>query len=333
MTRRWLSMGALALALALALPAGAQNGRGAGGRPSSSAPPRTAVAPAAAVSPETAQLQAAEAAEDLALTRLLAGLRLSAAQMERLLPFLESTQKELRDAEEAARAALAAPEPRLKETRQALLQGQNPSTRAEGQIAEQIRIHAGKIRQLRADRVGSLRRILTSMLSAEQESALGETARSLDARERSTRLVVRAATGSRGGDRGPAAGMARMLDRARGASEANYAQERMAIAQRLMAWGQGSRERGNREAAAPTDPGSQQRMASILALIDRTRQMADAEYQSSRADLAMQIWAQRAGMGDSDPAATSESIDELLDRYFLSPRMIGAMRARLEQVR
>jgi hypothetical protein len=38
-------------------------------------------------------------------------------------------------------------------------------------------------------------------------------------------------------------------------------------------------------------------------------------------------------MGDLevDPAETSEAIDELLDRYFLSPRMVGAMRARMER--
>jgi len=315
MMRRWLPMGALAAALALAPSARAQS------------------PPAAAVSPETAQAQAVEAAEDLALARVLAGLRLNRSQMQRLLPFLESTQKEIRDAEAAARAALAGLQPRLSETRAALIAGQSPSTRAEGQIAEQVRIHTGKIRQLRADRLSSLRRTLTGLLSAEQQTALGETARSLDARDRSARIMARVAAGGRDGDRGPAAGMARMLDRARGASDAEYAQERLEIAARLARMGP-RRGAGDREEAVPTDPQAQARLAPVLALIDRTRQMPDAAYQNSRTDLAMQLWAQRAGMGgEADPAETSEAIDELLDRYFFSPRMIGAMRARMEQTK
>jgi hypothetical protein len=324
-----------ALAAALALPAAAQappGGTGANG-------PAVAGATASAVTPDTARVTAAEAAEDLALARVLAGVRLTPAQMERLLPVLESAQKQLGEAEAAARAAVAVPQPRLQETRRALIAGQNPSNRAEGQIAEQARIHGGKIRQLRADLVSSLRRTLSTTLSAEQQTALGTTARSLDVRERSARFMARAMAGGRGGERagerGPIGWMGRSLDRARGASDANYPQERMEIAMRLarMGPGGGGRDGGRREPAAVPDAQMQRRLGPILALIDRTRQMNDAQYQSGRADLAMQIWSKRAEMGDLevDPAETSEAIDELLDRYFLSPRMVGAMRARMER--
>jgi hypothetical protein len=79
------------------------------------------------------------------------------------------------------------------------------------------------------------------------------------------------------------------------------------------------------------DAETQRKLAPILALIDRTRQMPDALYQSSRADLAIQIWSQREGMEDESPEETNEAINEMLDRFFLSPRMVGVMRARTER--
>lgn len=337
MRRRWRPLAPLAAALALALPAGAQGTPPRSGGPGvAGAGGPTAVA---ASTPEAARTMAVEAAEDLTLTRILVGVRLTSAQMERLLPFLESAQKQLRDAEGAAAAALAVPQPRLAETRAALLKGASPSNRAEGQIAEQARSHAAKMRQLRADLVTSLRRTLSSMLAAEQSAALGEAARSVEVGQRTARVVGRAAAGDPGdrGDRGggPVASMGRVLDRARGVSEAEYGEARLQIAMRLSGMGGGreGRDGGDREPPSLSDPQMQARLGPILALIDRTRQMPDAQYQTNRADLAMQVWSKRAELdgAEVDPAETSEAIDALLDRYFLSPRMIGAMRARMER--
>jgi hypothetical protein len=128
--------------------------------------------------------------------------------------------------------------------------------------------------------------------------------------------------------------MGRVLDRARGVSEAEYPEAREQIALRLSQAGGGRGGRGGEsEAPAALDPEAQRRIEPILALIDRSRQMSDDQFQSGRADLALQIWSKRSEMDGAlmDPAETSEAIDALLDRYFLSPRMIGAMRARLER--
>jgi hypothetical protein len=283
--------------------------------------------------PEAAQQAALAAAEDLTIVRVIAGLHLTRAQMERLLPQLDAAQVKLTAQEAEARAALEKPLPLLEETRRALIAGSDPSTRAEGQIAEQTRVQAGKLRQLRDDLAMSLRRTLNTLLTADQQVLLGQTARTLSVQRRSARFFARGTNG--GGDRGPMSWMGRALDQARGASEANYAEERLRIATRLMARGgpRGNRqqgEQGRQAPPSPNDPEVQRQMGPLLAMIDRTRQMPDAEYRQSRDTLAMQIWSQRMQSGDgpwgSDPEA---EIRELLDRTFLSPRMIPLMRERM----
>lgn len=294
-----------------------------------------AAATASAVDPEAARQAALEAAEDLTLTRVIAGLRLTRAQLERLLPHLEAAAARLKAQEEEARAALLRPQPLLEETRRALIAGRDPSTRAEGQIAEQMRVQTGKIRQLRADLTSSLRRTLGTILTADQQALLAQTARTLDAQWRSARFTARAVAGGRDGDRGggPLGWMGRALDRARGASEANYPRERLEIALRLS--GLGGRGWGPRDQeqpqVSPDDPQLQQRLAPLLALIDRTRQMPDAQYQQARPDLALQIWAQRAalGLGAWGASNPDAEINGLIDRYFLSPRMIPIIRERI----
>jgi hypothetical protein len=271
------------------------------------------------------------AAEDLAVTRVIAGLRLTAAQMRTLLPALEGAQTRLKQQEEEALRALAPLQPRLEETRRALIAGKEASTRAEGQIAEQIRVSADKRRQLRADLVSSIRRQLSPLLSAEQQTLLASTARTMDRQERSARFLLAAMTGRRGG--GPIDRMGRQLDQVRGASADNYPQERLRIAMRMANLDGGRGDRGQSSPPPnPNDPSVQQQLAPYLGIMDRLRQMPDAQYQQQRADLALQIWSQRGdtnGRGGETAADADAQINELIDRYFLSPRMVVTIRERL----
>jgi hypothetical protein len=284
----------------------------------------------AKVDATAAAQEALLAAEDLAVTRVIAGLRLTPAQMRALLPALESAQTRLKQQDEEAQRALAPLQPKLGETRRAMIAGKQASTRAEGQIAEQIRVSADKRRQLRTDLVSSLRRQLSSLLSAEQQTLLASTARTMDRQERSARFLLAAMTGQRGG--GPLDRMGRQLDRVRGASAENYPQERLQIAMRMANLGGG---RGGRGQAGPppnpNDPQVQQQIAPYLAMMDRLRQMPDAQYQQQRADLALQVWTQRGDTnGSGETAADADAqINGLIDRYFLSPRMAATMRERL----
>src|SRR5262249_37926990 len=156
-------------------------------------------APPAKVDATAAQREAMLAAEDLAVTRVLAGVRLTTAQMRTLLPVLEGAQTRLKQQDEEGRPALAPLQPAPQETRRALIAGKESSTRAEGQIAEQMRVNADKRRGLRADLVSSVRRQLSVLLSADQQTRLASTARAMDLQERSARFLLAAATGQRGG--------------------------------------------------------------------------------------------------------------------------------------
>jgi hypothetical protein len=292
---------------------------------------RRAVAVSApAVDPAAAEQDALQAAEDLAVTRVIAGLRLTAAQMRTLLPVLEGAQAKLKQQEHEAGQALAPFQPRLAETRRALIAGKDASTRAEGQIAEQIRVNGDKRRQLRSDLVSSVRRQLSNLLASEQQPLLASTARSMEMQQRTTRLRIAAADvgpaqGSRGNSGGgPIGWVARQLDQARGAAASNYDQERIQIAMRLA---NPDRGRGNRgqTSLSSTDPSPQQ-LAPYLALMDRLRQMPDAQYQQQRADLALQALAQGGG---TSPADAEAQISDLIDRYFLSPRMVSTLQERL----
>lgn len=284
---------------------------------------RSVAVSAPAVDPAAAAQDALLAAEDLAVTRVIAGLRLTAAQMRTLLPVLEGAQAKLKQQEKEAGQALVLFQPRLAETRRALIAGKDASTRAEGQIAEQIRVNANKRRQLRSDLVSSVRRQLSTLLASEPQPLLASTARSMEMQQRTTRLRIAAADARRGG--GPIGWVARQLDQARGAAASNYDQERIQIAMRLA---NPDRGRGNRgqTGVSPTDPGAQQQLAPYLALIDRLRQMPDAQYQQQRADLALQALAQGSGVS---PADTEAQISDLIDRYFLSPRMVSTLQERL----
>jgi hypothetical protein len=279
-------------------------------------------AAAATIDAAAAEQDALQAAEDLAVTRVIAGLRLTAAQMRTLLPVLEGAQAKLKQQEKEAGQALAPLQPRLAETRRALIAGKDASTRAEGQIAEQIRVNADKRRQLRSDLVSSVRRQLSTLLASEQQPLLASTARSMEMQQRTARFRIAAADGRRGG--GPVGWVARQLDQARGAAASNYDQERIQIAMRLA---NPDRGRGNRgqTSLSPTDPSPQQ-LAPYLALMDRLRQMPDAQYQQQRADLALQALAQGGGAA---PADTEAQISDLIDRYFLSPRMVSTLQERL----
>jgi hypothetical protein len=284
---------------------------------------RTApAASAAAADPAAAAQEALQAAEDLAVTRVIVGLRLTMSQMRTLLPVLEGAQSKLKQQDEEARRALAPLQPRLEETRRALIAGKDASTRAEGRVAEQIRVNAEKRRQLRSDLVSSVRRQLSTLLTAAQQPLLASTARSMEMQQRTARFQAVATDRGRGG--GPIGWVARQLDQARGAAASNYDQERIQIAMRLA---NPDRGRGNRgqTGLSPTDPSPQQ-LAPYLALMDRLRQMPDAQYQQQRADLALQALAQGGG---ASPADTEAQISDLIDRYFLSPRMVSTLQERL----
>src|SRR5262245_57804260 len=92
-----------------------------------SAPPTPTAAVDAAAVTRTAQ----DAAEDVALTRVLAALQLTQTQMSELLPSLEDAQNRLQSLDRENADAVARHKQALAEVRDQLVSGKAPSTRAE----------------------------------------------------------------------------------------------------------------------------------------------------------------------------------------------------------
>jgi hypothetical protein len=293
-------------------------------------PPAGTAAATGAVDPVKAQTAAATAAEDLAVTRIIAELKLTPAQMRQLLPTLEAAQAKLAAQVAEAHRALTAYQPKLEEGRRALLAGKDASTRAEGQAAEQAQRSDAERRTLRADWVRAIRRSLGQVLTAQQQALLGEAAHRAAQREENARWYARAASGRGGG--GQIGSIGRSLDRIRGASEAQYPEERFRIARRLVRMSEeGNRRPGSEERElSPTNPEDQRRLAPYYQLMDRVRQMPDSQYRQARGDLALQLWSARGDPGVSSTDREA-AIGAMIDRYFLSPRMVAVMRQRTSQ--
>jgi hypothetical protein len=267
--------------------------------PTASPAPTTSSAEAAAVT-----RAAQEAAEDVVLTRVLAGLQLTPSQLTELLPFLEDAQRRLQALESESADAIARHKPALEEARNQFLAGKTPSTRAEIQYAETVQLGQTKRVKLRADLVASLKRILAKQLGPAQEARLVQTARSVAFQERTAGWRVDAMTGNRGG--GPITFMGRMMDRIRELSPEDWAQQQ----QRLGAAGAGG-GRGGPE------------MAQMMAQV---RAMPADSYQQQKNDLALRVFDSRFSSTAQDPQA---EVDRFLDRYFLSPRLPPVMRQQL----
>lgn len=309
---------------------------GFGAGPPAAAAPEPAAEPPAARDPKVVHGEAFVAAEDLTLTHLVATLSLTPEQMRRLLPVLEGAQAKLRKEQEVLRQRLAGHQPALEKTRAALVGGREASTRAEGQVSEELALQSGKLEQTRADLITSLRRSLERILTTDQYARLGRTNRALGLQRRKERTFIQAAQGVEGG--GDHARFRRVLDRMRRLSPSEYGKTRFELALHLAGLNEKDeelREQGQ-PGLSPDDPDLKRQLAPYYATMDRLRDMPEEEYQQKSSETALQIWVEHTDRAQNDPAATREAsaeqnkdIEGLLDRYLLSPRMIVVLRERL----
>jgi hypothetical protein len=266
---------------------------------------RTPQTPAA--DPALVARAAQEAAEDLTLTRVLVGLRLTPAQLADLLPLLQDAQRRLQALDQENAESIARHKGALEEERKQLLAAKSASPRVQTKYLETLALAETKRTKLRTDLTGALKRSLAKYLGTQQEALLIQVARSVSFQERTAGFRLQAMSGERGG--GPINFMGQMMDRIRQMSPEEFQRQQGRIGGRF---GGGA---------------NPEQTAAMMAQI---RAMSPEAYAQQRADLALRLFDQNANRRDNNANADPQAeIDRFIDRYFLSPRIAVVVGQRL----
>lgn len=285
-------------------------------------------APAGGASSGSAAHETVTAAEEIAIARALAPLQLSHAQLAQLLPVLESAQAKLADLEQKEQARLNGHGAALEQARRDVLAGKGTGTRALEQF-ELARTTAAQRRAgLRTELVSSLRRALTTILTAPQSAQIAQSGQAVVMAQRMAARPGREGGGFGGpGGRGGFGGrggagregggtgnpMVDRLDRIRAMSPAEFQE----FLQRGPGRG-GRGRRGERDSA---------QAARMTALMNQVRSMPHSQYLLQRDQLAAQMMGGRGPGGATDPEAASNAF---VDRYLLSPRAPAVVRGLMQ---
>src|SRR5438270_6857773 len=155
MVRKLLLVGSLGIAALAALPAAAQQ---------TAAPPEDLA---------KVNQQVRDTQEDLLLLRVLAGIKLSNAQMNGIVPTLEVVQQQLKDQDAKDAAQLKASQTALEAAVKQAANSSNPApTRAEDDYQRTLAGIATRRTQLRATLVATVRRALMKTMSQDQLAAM-----------------------------------------------------------------------------------------------------------------------------------------------------------------
>jgi hypothetical protein len=291
---------------------------------SQTAPTSTPVAPLSTPAADTAAERAAQeamtAAEEIAIVRALAPLQLSRDQLGQLLPSLESAQARLTDLEQKEQARQAGQAAALEQARRDLLSGRGIGNRAVEQFNLARATAAQRRAGLRTELVASLRRALSTIVSASQTAQMAQSGQAVVMSQRTGGWRGGGGAGfggpGRGGGRGAGGSgnpMADRLDRIRAMSPADFQE----FAQRAPGRDGNGRTGGR-------DPQERERMTAFM---NQVRNMPHSQYLLQRDQLAAQFMAGRGPGGAVDPEAASNAF---VDRYLLSPRAPAAVRGLLQ---
>jgi hypothetical protein len=267
------------------------------------------------------------AAEEIAIVRALAPLQLSPDQLGQLLPSLESAQARLAELEQKEQARQAGQVAALEQARRDLLSGKGTGNRAIEQFDLARATAARRRAGLRTELVASLRRALSTIVSAPQTAQMAQSGQAVLMSQRTSGWRGGGGAGfggpGRGGGRGAGGSgnpMADRLDRIRAMSPADF---------------QEFAQRGNRSAATQGGRGGNgrtggrdpQELVRMTAFMNQVRNMPHSQYLLQRDQLAAQFMAGRGPGGAVDPEAASNAF---VDRYLLSPRAPAAVRGLLQ---
>jgi hypothetical protein len=299
--RRWQTGGAL---IALLLIGGGGTPRFAWGGGGAAEP----------ADPGAAARETLTAAEDVTVLNSVNPLRLTAAQIQELLPHLRGAQNRLREQEAADTRSLAGLKEMLMQARRQLMTEGATASSAEQQVSLNRQSAAQRQAQLRRDLVASLRRQITTSLSASQQAQIVARGRQLMGAERATAVQQSRLTWPGGGaggpgtgGLGPGGGQGRMLDRLRDLPQEQFDQMAPRMAGRF---------------GQPGTPEYEQN----LRLLQRVRRMPADAYQQQRDQLGQQLFQARMQSGTAEnPDA---AVDAFITRYFLSPRIVPLLEER-----
>jgi hypothetical protein len=258
--------------------------------------------------PGAAAREALTAAEDVAVLNGVNPLRLTAAQIQALLPHLRGAQSRLREQEAADARSLAGLREMLLQARRQLIAEGATASSAEQQVNLNRQSAAQRQAQLRRDLVASLRRQITATLTATQQAQIASRGRQLVAAERVTTIQQSRQAwpgggpgGPGGGAFGPGGGQGRMFDRLRDLPQDQFEQMSQRMASRF---------------GQPGTPEYEQN----LQFLQRVRRMPADAYQQQRDQLAQQFLQARVQSGAAESA--DSALDAFINRYFLSPRVV-----------
>jgi hypothetical protein len=298
-------------------------------------PARAQNPPPAAPDPAKVTVEVSETQEDILLIRVISALKLTTGQMMRLIPTLESAQTKLKAQDVADAKDLKARQTGLEAARkQVLAGGAAAGPRAEQDYQQTLVAIQKRRATLRASLVQMIRRALTGLLTQEQMEKMAQVGQEMQFLQRQAQWMAQAQSGDGGG--GPLAGMTRMMDRMRDVPPAEWEKAKTDMAQRMAGGGGGfggpggpggPGGGGGRGGRGGNNQARQQqqmaRMQNFMQMADQVRSLPSDQYESQKFSIAGKLFQNMRGGGQQSP---DDAINGFIDRYFLSPRIVPAMK-------
>jgi hypothetical protein len=265
---------------------------------------------------------AVQIAEDLRVMEAMSPLKLTAAQMDQLLPVLDGAQAKMKQLATEKKRALADRKAALVEARAKAIQGGKPSSRLQQQLVLLQDTSDRKAKQARMDLVVTISGKLIQILSAEQANQVKTLTQSTLLSQPSALTVV-SDTGDGASTKSSDLNdkIARELDRLRKAQPGpQYEMRRAGFVDQFM------------KGMDPNDPEYQKQLNSLFDQTGRIHEMSPDDYDQQRENLLsrlvplrhaamVRVQANRAAKdAESAPLQHSTGLEMFVEKVLLSPR-------------